>query len=331
MGVVPDPDCDASAVIVTNLPCRPVMLSASFSLQDSPTSVHRFRRSARFAKDSMRRCSTLPRMSPPRSLSTGAAVLLLVVLCGCGAPRIDGATEERAHATVSRVRRSVDVRRLAAFDRALEYVMSDGGRALPLLRDPAVRGRIDRKNADEIIGAAERLRRDIERAEQKERTERDLRAIRSSFAAVTAGDHPPNAAPLVFADEKKAATRGEPSSALSSEALYSETPLTDNQQILRLCSRYPEDNIFERRNCEQQELIARKRLLEAIPPTVEPDLASRLRLTCARRAPDSYRQRLACVGNILRMVPYVKKNPKLLDRLPAEYRDDIAHVAGIKP
>lgn len=244
------------------------------------------------------------------------ALLASLVAWSCAAPRIDGSSADRARETIGRVRSSVDESRRKKFDEALTDLMSNGGRALPLLSDPQARARIDGKDAHGVFAADDALRKKIADEQREAKLKNDEASIRSSFASIHSADAPVNVSHIAATDTTRSDT--------TKTDTTSTTVASNDPAIDQLCGRYADD--FQRDECVKEELQAKSKYAAAIPPELDAEVANRLRVSCAKQQPPSYRWRLACVQQDLRMIAVAQKQPAAIAHFPEEVRDEIQWI-----
>lgn len=253
------------------------------------------------------------RWSLMTALSVGP---LVIALLSCAVPKIDGSSTERAVASLRAVRQSVPAADRERFDKDLTFVLGDGGRVTPVLDDAAARARINGKTADDVFRAATALRVERARQDHEAKVKAELASIHDSLGRIEAKD------------KAVKVTLARPLTPSVLEPDSPEVSRSSDPQIAALCGRFPPDDEFARQECEEQELSAKGKLSKAIPSSFSTDIANRLRLSCAQRQPQSYRARLACVMNGVRIIPYALKNPAILDNLPPEERIPIEQIIG---
>lgn len=107
----------------------------------------------------------------PTSCPRVSLLTLLLVLVGCGPPRIDGSSEESIEASVAKVRSSLQATQQAAFDSALAIVAMSGidienafvrllagGEAGVVGMEGTVRSRLDGLAAAEVVAMSDSIR-----------------------------------------------------------------------------------------------------------------------------------------------------------------------------
>ena len=98
-----------------------------------------------------------------RAVLASLSIAAILLLSACGAPRIDGSSDEAFRASVTKVRQSVPESDRARFDKALLTISMDGAlvRALSGASRDAVqeqmRARLAGKTAAEILAEADQM------------------------------------------------------------------------------------------------------------------------------------------------------------------------------
>ncbi|HEY3055405.1 MAG TPA: hypothetical protein VGK31_05695 [Thermoanaerobaculia bacterium] len=237
-----------------------------------------------------------------------AAVILLT---SCAPARIDGRSVDKANESIRVVRRSAGTARAAEFDRALQFLMSDGETEVPLLSDPAVRARISGKTADEVIASAAALRDERQKRAHEEEVQRQLADLKASIGRIESAEPKITLAPAP-----------PPIDPFSEEAIWREEPLTDDRQIVDFCSRRF-DEMRARRQCEQDELRAKQLLARGLPRGVSQYHGTRIRIHCKGKMPVTYRGRAVCEADTARTLEVIRLHPEALERLPADVRAEM--------
>ena len=249
----------------------------------------------------------------PRCL---AIVSVAVLFASCAAPRIDGTSVETANDSMRAVRHSAGAAREKEFDRALMFVMSDGGSAVPRVGDPAVRQRIHGKTADEVIASAAALEQEVKKRAHEQEVQRQLAELKGSFGRIEAADPKIKLSPAPEPEQEK---RVDP---MSEYAIYSEKPLTDDPMILAMCSQRNSEGVMQRQ-CEQDELKSKQKIIKALPQGVTQEVGSKIRVYCAKKWRETYRGRERCEINTVKMWFILQKHPEALDMLPPGEREGL--------
>jgi hypothetical protein len=209
--------------------------------------------------------------------TAASLVMILMTACSNEPPRIDGSSSESARASIVKVRESISESHRAEFDRSLDIVMRSGAEP-PLLRDERVRRAIDRKTAAEVIAAAVSLT-------QESKTKTELAAIRAAFGRMSDREGvTATVAPPLTPEEQRAK--------LWNAKLR---PSTADREVQVFCMRrFGGVESAGERECEDQQMSAKKYVTGALNRHVPTDVAGRIRTTCAQDHPDDYVQRLWC-------------------------------------
>lgn len=244
--------------------------------------------------------------------SVSLAVVCCALLISCGVPRIDGSSALRANVSLARVRGSVPNGQRERFDADLAFLLSDGGRATPLLTDERARSRIDGKTADDVMRTADELRKQIAQSAHEAEVQRQLAEIRGTLGRMDASD--------VNATLSARSTPAGEAGSLKR--------LVTDAEVIAFCARVTHDAAGQK-NCEASEMKAKEELQTVVTTGFPADMVNRMHIACDQQANGSFRGRLECMQGLVRAVPAVLKNPKLLDDYPEENRKRMEWIAGM--
>jgi hypothetical protein len=274
-----------------------------------------------------------------RTLLRGTALILVLAALSCSAPRIDGSDTERTRSTIAAARRSLPSEQQPVFDRALKDLMYHAD-PLPLLSNPAVRAAIDGKTGEEVIKAAEDLRRDEEARRHDAQVRAEMAQIDGEFSSIAARDRAAAAkAGARGMSPPPSVTEGQLSSA-GTTAATTATTITDTAAVIAAADPDVRDYCHQKAlskttpipmleaECVRDEMAGKKAVTGALPAGVTAEVGQRIRDNCTQKSPGSYRDREACESADAGSILNVGTHPELLSQLSKARQDELHKLMG---
>jgi hypothetical protein len=270
----------------------------------------------------------------------GAVFAVAFAALSCSPPRIDGGDPERTRTTIAEARRSLSSERQPLFDRALKDLMYHAD-PLPLLSNPAVRAAINGKTAEEVIKAADDLRREENARRHDEQIRAEKAQIDGAFSSIAARDRA--AAAKVAAAGGSASPLATPNGELTPAGLSAlaalGAPITDTAAVIKSADPDVRDYCRQKTiksppiinfevECVRDEMAGKKAVTGGLPNGVTAEVGQRIRDNCAIKYSGSYRDREACENTDAGSILNVGSHPEIMSQLSKTRQEELHRLMG---